>query len=351
MIHHQPSRYGSRLRGWAIAALLLATLSHSGCVALSTERSATGADNAEVATLYREDQRERVAVGANAVAASNLSGSDLERRMRVKALYAANRLNTGFDFFCAAMVLQHGQTSDDYLLAHEFSVIALAKGEARAKWLAAATEDRFLMQIKRPQRFGTQFYGTPDQRWELYATAVGVTDQLRAQLGVPPLAEAKEKQMRLNQRRAADDAKPEAGAEPKLGHPPLAAGEGEPTEAPQGGGELIDAAIIGRWRGPAPNGAPQEFSFMPDHRVTWESYLGTVHGRYDLASAGEFFEIDIYGFDHQELLGERLVAIAKVEGAKLVLEVASMKEAETKGLPIRRPMIFGEESLQLIREK
>ena len=96
---------------------------------------------------------------------------------------------------------------------------------------------------------------------------------------------------------------------------------------------------------------PLEFSFMPDHRVTWVSYLGTVHGRYDLALAGEFFEIDIYGFDHQELLGERLVAIAKVEDAKLVLEVASMKEAEAQGLPIRRPMIFGEEALQLIREK
>ncbi|MBI5383017.1 MAG: hypothetical protein HZA31_14055 [Opitutae bacterium] len=326
-------------------------LIHSGCVALSPERSEARADNKEVASLYREDQGARVALGTNVALWSNLSGSDLERRMRVKALYAAGQLHTGSDFYCAAMVLQHGVTSDDYLLAHEFSIIALAKGEPRAKWLAAATEDRFLMQIKRPQRFGTQFYMKPDQQWELYTTADSVTNQLRAQLGVPPLAEAKEKQTRLNLKHTADKTKPEADEELTPNRTPLVVDEAKPAAGPPGGGELIDEAIVGSWQGLTPNGAPVEFEFMPDHRVTWQSYLGTVHGRYDLAPAGDLFEIDLYSFDHPQLRGERLVAIARVESGKLFFEAASMKEAEAQSIPLRRPKSFGEEVMQLICKK
>lgn len=55
---------------------------------------------------------------------------------------------------------------DDFLLAHEFCVIAIIKGknDREARWLAASSEDRFLMNIQRPQRFGTQFRsaGDPD---------------------------------------------------------------------------------------------------------------------------------------------------------------------------------------------
>jgi hypothetical protein len=47
---------------------------------------------------------------------------------------------------------------DDYLLAHELCVVAIGKGEKRARWLAAASEDRFLMALKRPQRFATQYH-------------------------------------------------------------------------------------------------------------------------------------------------------------------------------------------------
>ena len=60
----------------------------------------------------------------------------------------------------APMVLQHASRPEDYLLAHEFCVVALAKGEKSARWLAAATEDRFLMNLKRPQRFGTQYFSS-----------------------------------------------------------------------------------------------------------------------------------------------------------------------------------------------
>jgi hypothetical protein len=45
-----------------------------------------------------------------------------------------------------------------YLLAHVLAVTAVGKGEPKARWLAAATMDRYLMSLKQPQVFGTQFH-------------------------------------------------------------------------------------------------------------------------------------------------------------------------------------------------
>jgi hypothetical protein len=100
------------------------------------------------------------------------------------------------------MILQHAGTPDDYLLAHELCVVALGHGEARAKWLAAATEDRFLMNINRPQRFATQFRSEgPDGPMRLYRVDSAVTDGLRKALGVSPLAEAKAREAKLNEKK------------------------------------------------------------------------------------------------------------------------------------------------------
>jgi hypothetical protein len=90
------------------------------------------------------------------------------------------------------MILQHGRTPDDYLLAHEFCVAAIGKGEDRAKWLAAASEDRFLQSIQRPQRFGTQYsVEASSGEWRVKPpVAPGITDGLRRALNVPSLKEA-----------------------------------------------------------------------------------------------------------------------------------------------------------------
>ena len=86
---------------------------------------------------------------------------DARRRQRVKQLIAQKSLTTGEDFHRAAMILQHGQGAADYLLAHDLAVIALIKGDSGARWLAAATLDRYLRAIGMAQRFGTQSIGSP----------------------------------------------------------------------------------------------------------------------------------------------------------------------------------------------
>jgi len=160
----------------------------------------TPKDSPELARLFEEDQADRMPGAGKAIDWSVVGPRDKQRRARVYALYEAGELRTGKDFQRAAMVLQHAEKPDEYLLAHEFCVVALSKGERDARWLAAATEDRFLMNIGRPQRFGTQYRssGTAD-RLTLYEVGKGVTDGLRRELGVPSLARAREQEDRMNE--------------------------------------------------------------------------------------------------------------------------------------------------------
>ena len=109
------------------------------------------------------------------------------------------QLYTGADNYYAAMILQHGEKPEDYLLAHELCIVAISKREAKAKWLAAATEDRFLMMIGHPQRFATQFRADKGV-YRLYETDSRVTDELRHALDVPSFAEAKAREAKMNQR-------------------------------------------------------------------------------------------------------------------------------------------------------
>ncbi len=66
--------------------------------------------------------------------------------------------------------------------------------------MAAAAEDRFLMNIGRPQRFGTQFRSDGTGPLKLYAVGEGVADDLRRLMGVPPLSEAKAIEAELNEK-------------------------------------------------------------------------------------------------------------------------------------------------------
>jgi hypothetical protein len=166
------------------------------------EREASASsDNQELAKMYEDDQGDRAPAAAGKPIDWNVVGPrDRQREARVKALYESGALRTGKDYYRCAMVLQHASQPDDYLLAHELCVVALAKGEKSARWLAAATEDRFLMNLKRPQRFGTQYFSSgPDKPMRLHEVAPGVTDGLRHELGVPTLAEARRREAEMNE--------------------------------------------------------------------------------------------------------------------------------------------------------
>lgn len=89
-----------------------------------------------------------------------ISERDAERRKIVHQMLESGALKTGEDFEDASVIFQHGDKPQDYLLAHVLATTAMAKGDANARWIAAATLDRYLQSIKQPQVFGTQYKWT-----------------------------------------------------------------------------------------------------------------------------------------------------------------------------------------------
>ena len=61
---------------------------------------------------------------------------------KVKKLLDTGKLVTGEDFECAAFVFQHGVRPEDYLMAHILAMTALVRGNAKARWISAATLDQ-----------------------------------------------------------------------------------------------------------------------------------------------------------------------------------------------------------------
>ena len=168
-------------------ALLMASTSSSAATITAAELPT----NAEMTAIFEADQRAR----SGEMVDGNLVGrQDEARRKRAQALMDSGAFNSGDDFYHAAFVFQHGRMPDDYLKAHLLATIAVARGKAEATWIAAATLDRYLQAIGRPQILGTQFYTGPDGRTtqEPFDRSLA-SDALRASLGVPPLTQQEER--------------------------------------------------------------------------------------------------------------------------------------------------------------
>lgn len=79
------------------------------------------------------------------------------REATLRAMLAAGEIKTGDDFRDAAFIFQHGDTAEDCLFAHILAIEAIVRGTAAARWIAAATLDRYLQFTQHPQVFGTQY--------------------------------------------------------------------------------------------------------------------------------------------------------------------------------------------------
>ena len=162
------------------------------CLTMACHASAqavTQPSHPEMVRIFSEDQSDRAA-GLN-IDWSKVGERDAQRQAATRKLLIDGALATGGDFRAAAFVFQHGDTTDDYLLAHTLAMVAVAKGEQGALWIATATLDRYLIAIGRPQIYGTQYSRDRATRaWtqEPYQREL-VSDSLRAHLGVKTSAE------------------------------------------------------------------------------------------------------------------------------------------------------------------
>lgn len=152
--------------------------------------------NSELTRLYEEDQKDRMA-GPDKIDWSVVSKRDADRRKRVLEIAEQGGLKEPDDYYHAAMVFQHSDKLEDYDRAHQWCLKAAELGNDDAKWLAAATKDRWLMTQGKPQLYGTQFKKV-DGKWILWEVDPSVTDEERAKWNVPTLAEAKELVKQMN---------------------------------------------------------------------------------------------------------------------------------------------------------
>lgn len=144
--------------------------------------------NSQMEQIFEQDQKDRQ-LGIGKIDWTVVEKADAARREATRKLLANAKLHTGEDFERAAFVFQHGDTPDDYLLAHTLAMVAVAKGQRSAIWIASATLDRYLNSIHQPQIYGTQFYTKTNEpaTQEPYNRSL-ISDALRRQLGVPSQA-------------------------------------------------------------------------------------------------------------------------------------------------------------------
>jgi hypothetical protein len=132
------------------------------------------------------------------------------RQATLRTMLAAAQLTSGNDFMDAAYIFQHGVTAEDCLFAHILAMEAIARGTPAAKFIAAATLDRYLQFSKQPQVFGTQYIMDPThpvhvagapfpsgRTLEPYIDSF-LPDSVRTDFCVPTLAEQKQNIVMFN---------------------------------------------------------------------------------------------------------------------------------------------------------
>ena len=159
----------SRMRHLADILGALVLLVCFGARAASQYTSAPQESSTEMQRIFSEDQADRQINMADMTPQHRLDWSnkigprDAQRRKQVLDLVSRRALHSGQDFEEAAFIFQHGERPNDFLIAHTFAMVAVAKGRTKSRWIAAATLDRYLQKIQQPQIYGTQYFIGPNQ--------------------------------------------------------------------------------------------------------------------------------------------------------------------------------------------
>jgi hypothetical protein len=145
--------------------------------------------NQELLSLYEADKQERVnPPNGNTPAYKAMRDRDRKRRERVMEIADTNEIQTAEDYYHAAWIMNHGDTPEEARNAHILAFRSSELGHGPARWLTAATYDRWQMYQGKPQKFGTNYVydGRQDRLWDVDPKT---TDEERAAWDVPPLAE------------------------------------------------------------------------------------------------------------------------------------------------------------------
>jgi len=163
---------------------------------LFATRAVRAQGNPSIRALFVEDQRDRgIPYADDAVHmlpkaeadklpdhSEDFGLRDVGRLKQIKTLLENGTLQTAHDFRYAAILFQHGQQPDDYLMAHVLAVRAVCLGNLSSQNLAALTLDRYLQSIGRGQIFGSQ-YLTESYAYKLQHSTEKDVDKKAAEKG------------------------------------------------------------------------------------------------------------------------------------------------------------------------
>ncbi|MFA5138948.1 MAG: hypothetical protein WC728_06915 [Elusimicrobiota bacterium] len=125
-------------------------------------------DNLKLVEVFQEDQKDREKIYDNPQQVATLKERDTARRKRVMVMMELGEVKTKNDLYHAAVIFQHGERPVDYLTSHRLATLSALLGHRTSRWMLAASLDRYLMSIRQPQVYGTQFeYSPVEKRYQL----------------------------------------------------------------------------------------------------------------------------------------------------------------------------------------
>ncbi len=141
----------------------------------------------KLTTLFAADQAVRqIPLWENSI---RINDEDRERRIEVFGYIEKGQIHNPQNLVYAAYIFQHGDCPEHYLLGNKLAKAAMQSGFENAKWIYAATLDRYLISLGEDQKYGTQ-YTWINGEYRLYPVYPTTTDLERAKYNIPPLADA-----------------------------------------------------------------------------------------------------------------------------------------------------------------
>lgn len=157
-----------------------------------------GSSNSELAMMVEEDQFDRT---EQQKANPEVETRDAHRLRQAKKFVKEGKVKTALDYYHAALIFQHGKQAAEYKQAHDLALKALdLNPDLRdARWLAAASMDRWLWAKGKAQIYGTQMQKV-DGKWTLAPfDEQAVSDSDRRKMNVPILKVLKAQIQERNQ--------------------------------------------------------------------------------------------------------------------------------------------------------
>lgn len=152
--------------------------------------------------LFEINQRQRFAANNEDWADKEFTcwlwKEEIQDRRKILGMLRRGEVQTADDFYRAGHFFHHGSNFRDYALGLALFAVSRHLGELWGKNSYAVALDRFLIFVKQPQYFGTQFEKHRD-KWLISSYRRGVSDRERKEYFVETLAETKKRVGEMNQ--------------------------------------------------------------------------------------------------------------------------------------------------------